>query len=66
MLDDTEMVDGIETRVVEEREYEDGKLVEISLNFFAMANETGDVFYFGEDVDDYADGEVVGHGGQWR
>ncbi len=66
VLDETEIVDDIETRVVEEREYEDGKLVEISRNFFAMAKKTGDVFYFGEDVDDYADGEVVGHGGQWR
>lgn len=66
VLDETETVDGFETRVIEEREYEDGKLVEISRNFFAMARETRDVFYFGEDVDDYEDGEVVGHGGQWR
>jgi len=66
VLDETEMVDGVETRVIEEREYEDGELAEISRNFFAMAEETGDVFYFGEDVDYYEDGEVVRHDGEWR
>jgi len=65
VLDETEIVDGIETRVIEEREFKDGGLVEISRNFFAMAKETGDVFYFGEDVADYKNGEVIGHGGQW-
>ncbi len=66
VLEDTETVDGIETRVIEEREFKDGELVEISRNFFAMSKESKDVFYFGEDVSDYADGKVIGHGGQWR
>jgi hypothetical protein len=26
---------------------------------------TGDVYYFGEDVDEYRNGKVVGHGGAW-
>ena len=25
-----------------------------------------DVFYFGEEVDDYKDGKIVDHGGAWR
>lgn len=66
VLDETETIDGIETRVIEEREFEDGELVEISRNFFAMAKETKDVFYFGEDVSDFEDGELIGHGGEWR
>ena len=66
VLDETEMVDGIETRVIEEREYKDGELAEISRNFFAMAEETKDVFYFGEDVDYYEDGEIINHAGEWR
>jgi len=66
VLDETEMVDGVETRVIEEREYENGELVEVSRNFFAMARESKDVFYFGEDVDYYEDGEVIGHDGEWR
>lgn len=66
VLTDTEIVDGVETRVVEEREWEDGELVEVSRNFMATCRETGSVWYFGEDVDDYEDGEIVGHEGGWR
>ena len=65
VLDETFVVDGVTTRVVTETESEDGELVEISRNYFAQCVETGDVFYFGEDVDDYEDGEIVGHGGAW-
>lgn len=65
VLDETKQVDGIETRVVEERESADGELVEISRNFFAICEETNSVFYFGEEVDDYEDGEIVSHSGEW-
>ncbi|MBZ0271890.1 hypothetical protein K8I61_07615 [bacterium] len=65
VLDETEEVAGVTTRVVTETEYEDGELVEISFNFFAQAPD-GTVCYFGEDVDDYEDGEIVGHEGAWR
>jgi hypothetical protein len=65
-LDETELVDGVQTRVVEEREWEEGELLEVSRNFLAVCQETGDVFYFGEEVDIYEDGEVVGHEGGWR
>ena len=41
----------IPTRVVEEREWVDDELEEVSRNFFARCTETNDVFYFGEDVD---------------
>jgi hypothetical protein len=53
-------------RVVEERESEDGELVEVSRNWFSRCVETGDIFYFGEEVDDYEDGEIVGHEGGWQ
>ncbi len=62
----TKVVGGVETRVVEEREEENGKLKEVSRNFFAVCKEHGDVFYFGEEVDDYEDGKIVGHSGAWR
>jgi hypothetical protein len=65
VLDETKVVDGVETRVVEERETEDGELVEISRNYFAADRTTGDVYYFGEDVDIYEDGKVVSHDGGW-
>jgi hypothetical protein len=66
VLFDTELVDGVRTRVVEERESEDGELAEVSRNFMAYCRETGDVWYFGEDVDNYEDGEIVNHDGSWR
>jgi hypothetical protein len=66
VLDQTEQVGGFATRVVEERETVDDQLVEVSRNFFAMCSETKSVFYFGEDVDMYEDGKVVGHEGAWR
>jgi hypothetical protein len=65
VLDETEDVAGVTTRVVTETEYEDGELIEISRNFFVQAAD-GTVCYYGEDVDDYEDGEVVGHDGAWR
>jgi len=66
VLDETEIVDGIETRVVEERESANGKLIEVSRNFFAFCKHTSSVFYFGEDVDMYKGGRVVSHEGSWR
>ncbi len=66
VLEQTQKIGNIETRVVEEREEKDGKLVEVSRNFFAICKEHGDVFYFGEEVDDYQDGKIVAHSGAWR
>ena len=66
VLDETREVDGVQTRIVEERESKEGKLVEISRNFFAIDKTTNDVYYFGEDVDIYdEDGKIIGHGGAW-
>ena len=66
VLDETMKIGDVETRIVEEREEENGKLKEVSRNFFAICKEHGDVFYFGEEVDDYQDGKIVGHSGAWR
>lgn len=66
VTNETKRIGDMQTRVVEEREEEDGKLKEVSRNFFAICREHGDVFYFGEEVDDYEDGKVVGHSGVWR
>jgi hypothetical protein len=66
VLDDTVDVGGVTVRVVEEREWEEGKLIEVSWNLFAIDKDNKDVFYFGEDVDVYKDGKITGHGGSWR
>ncbi len=65
VLNETKVVDGVETRVVEERETKGGKIVEVSRNFFAISKRTCGVYYFGEEVDDYKDGKPVGHSGAW-
>jgi len=66
------------TRVVEEWEWIDDVLVEVSKNFFARCEQTNDIYYFGEDVDICEAGlELIGgiflcegdepdHEGAWR
>ena len=65
VLEETKTVDGVITRVVEEREWKDGKLYEVAKNYFAMCEQTKDVFYFGEDVDYYEKDKVIKHDGSW-
>ena len=65
VLAETRRVDGVETRVVEERETAGGRLVEVSRNFFAISTRTNSVFYFGEEVDIYTGGVVTSHEGAW-
>lgn len=47
--EETKTVDGIECRVVEERETKGGKVTELSNNYFAISKRTNSVYYFGED-----------------
>jgi hypothetical protein len=65
VLNETKIVNGIETRVVEEKETEGSNLVEISRNYFALCKPTNNAIYFGEDVDIYANGEIVSQEGAW-
>jgi hypothetical protein len=53
-------------RVIEEREWVDGALDEISLNFYARCPESGGIYYFGEEVRIYEDGQAVSNEGSWR
>jgi len=66
VLDETKLVDGVETRVVEERESKGGRLLEISRNYFAFNTADRGVYYFGEEVDIYKNDKVVGHEGAWE
>jgi len=66
VLDETRVIDGVETRIVEERETKNDQLVEISRNYFSISRRTSDVYYFGEDVDIYAAGKIVSHEGAWQ
>lgn len=66
VLDETKIVDGVRTCVVEERETKGGKLDEVSRNYFAIDKATGDIYYFGKDVDIYdAEGTTKHEGSVW-
>ena len=47
-------------RVVEEREVVNGEVAEVGRFWYARSVETGDVYYFGEEVDFYFNGQIVG------
>src|SRR5512133_2706811 len=47
VLDETKVIDGVETRVVEERESKKGAVVEVSRNYYAISKRTNSVYYFG-------------------
>jgi hypothetical protein len=66
VLNETVNVGGVDTRIVEEKEWSGGELIEVSRNYFAIHPPTGDVYYFGEDVDMYKKGKLVDHEGSWR
>jgi len=65
ILAETKTVDGVTAGVLEEREENNGQLIEISRNYFATDPSTGDVYYFGEDVDNYKDGKIINHDSAW-
>jgi hypothetical protein len=60
------VVDGkaVDAAVIRDNAYEDGKLVETTLDYFAQADE-GTVHYFGEDVVNIRNGRVLNRRGTW-
>jgi hypothetical protein len=62
----TKIIDGVETRIVTEREEHDGVLFEITDNYEAISTKTNAVYYFGEYATQYKDGQAVGHKGSWQ
>jgi hypothetical protein len=64
VLPKSDRVAGVEVTVVEDKEFKDGELVESTLDYFAQHRD-GSVYYFGERVDEYEEGKVVSHEGQW-
>jgi hypothetical protein len=66
VLNEIQLIGKVETRVVEEKESVNGRVVEVSRNFFAVCTQTNSIFYFGEDVDIYKNDKIASHGGAWR
>jgi len=50
--------------VQQETAFEDGEVVEVAHDFFAQ-HRNGDVYYFGETVDNYENGKLRNHNGAW-
>lgn len=65
VLSDTRVVMGITCRVVRDRAYLNDELVEDTRDWFAQDRD-GNVWYFGEDVDNYENGVVDNHYGSWE
>jgi hypothetical protein len=59
-------IDGqaVDAAVIEDRAFEDGTLVERTLDYFAQGDD-GTVYYLGEHVDNIRRGRVVNHNGTW-
>ncbi|MET3173322.1 UNVERIFIED_ORG: hypothetical protein ABIB52_001154 [Arthrobacter sp. UYCu721] len=55
----TKVIDGVKTRVLWDRDYSDGELVESELAFFAQTGK-GTVWLFGEYPEEYENGGFVG------
>jgi hypothetical protein len=54
----------VDTLVMEDRVFLDGQLEEVALDYFAQ-DDDGNVYYFGEDVDEYENGKIKNHEGSW-
>lgn len=61
VLNQTKVIGGVTTRVIEEREWLNGNLFEVSYNWFVQAP-NGTVCYYGEDVFDGTGNKI---GGSW-
>jgi hypothetical protein len=66
VLNETKVVDGVTTRVVEEREWDHGVIQEVSRNYYAICEQSKDVLHFGEDVEVYKDGKLLKNDGTWQ
>ncbi len=65
ILPETMTIEGVQTVVYLDKEYKNGQLVEETRDYLAQ-HKNGDVWYFGEDVDNYWNGILVNHSGSFR
>jgi hypothetical protein len=62
---DTKRIMGVKCLVASDRVTEGGKLIEQTYDWYAQDKE-GNVWYFGEHVTEYENGDVTGHEGSWE
>lgn len=61
---ETKIVDGVKTLVYRDKVYLDDVLEEDTRDYLAQ-HKNGDIWYFGEDVDNYRNGILANHAGSW-
>lgn len=65
VLNETKTIMGVTATVVRDSEYEDGRLIEDTWDWFAQDRQ-GNVWYLGEDTGEYENGELVSTHGAWQ
>jgi hypothetical protein len=65
VLEETKEILGIQATVVRDRVFEDGELIEDTLDWYGQ-DVGGNVWYLGEETAEYENGEVVSTAGSWE
>jgi hypothetical protein len=65
ILDETKVIMGVTTTIMRDTVYLDGQVIEDTFDWFAQ-DKQGNVWYFGEDVNDYENGILVSKAGSWE
>jgi hypothetical protein len=65
VLQETRQVMGVEATVVRDTVTVDGQVVEDTRDWYAQ-DADGNVWYLGEEVDNYENGQIVDHSGSWE
>ena len=65
ILRETRVVNGVTATILHDSVFVDGVLVEDTFDWFAQ-DKDGNVWYLGEEVDNYENGVLVDHAGSWE
>lgn len=65
ILHETRVVNGVTATILHDSVFVDEELVEDTYDWFAQ-DKDGNVWYLGEDVDNYENGALVDHAGSWE
>jgi hypothetical protein len=64
ILNERKVIEGVETVIYLDKEYKNGQLVEETRDYLAQ-HKNGDVWYFGEDVNNFIYGILLNHSGSF-
>ncbi|WP_427007350.1 hypothetical protein [Pseudarthrobacter sp. H2] len=64
ILQESKIIEGVETAIYLDKVYNNGQLVEETRDYLAQ-HKNGDVWYFGEDVNNFLNGTLLNHSGSF-